>query len=59
MVLQRPGNDTRNGFTAAFERDGEWNIAYGPEIPDANGQGQTREEARQSLAEAIGLILDG
>ncbi len=48
----------RNEFTAVFERDGEWYIAYCPEIPGANGQGRTKEEARQSLAEAIALILE-
>jgi len=48
----------RNEFTAVIERDGEWYIAYCPEIPGANGQGKTKEEARQSLAEAIALILE-
>ena len=48
----------RNEFTAIFERDGEWHIAYCPEIPGANGQGQTKGEARQSLAQAITLILE-
>jgi len=47
----------KHEFTAVFERDGDWFIAYCPEIPGANGQGQTKEEARQSLAEAISLIL--
>lgn len=47
----------RNEFTAIIEKDGEWFIAYCPEIPGANGQGRTRDEARESLAEAIGLIL--
>jgi predicted RNase H-like HicB family nuclease len=47
-----------NEFTAVFERDGEWYIAYCPEIPGANGQGRTKEEARQSLAEAIALVLE-
>jgi predicted RNase H-like HicB family nuclease len=47
----------RNEFTAVFERDGEWYIAYCPEIPGANGQGRTKDEARHSLAEAIMLIL--
>ncbi len=47
----------RNEFTAIIERDGEWFIAYCPEIPGANGQGRTREEARHSLGEAIALIL--
>jgi predicted RNase H-like HicB family nuclease len=47
-----------NEFTAIFEQDGEWLIAYCPEIPGANGQGKTREEARNNLAEAIALILE-
>ena len=46
-----------NEFTAIIEKDGDWFIAYCPEIPGANGQGRTREEARESLAEAIALIL--
>ncbi len=47
----------RNEFTAVFERDQGWYIAYCPEIPGANGQGHTKDEARQSLADAIALIL--
>ena len=47
-----------NEFTAVFERSGDWVIAYCPEIPGANGQGHTKEEARASLVEAIALILD-
>ena len=39
-------------------RDGEWFIAYCPEVPGANGQGRTKDEARKSLAEAIELILE-
>jgi predicted RNase H-like HicB family nuclease len=45
-------------FTAIFERDGDWIVAYCPEIPGANGQGRTKEEARTSLVEAIALILE-
>jgi predicted RNase H-like HicB family nuclease len=45
-------------FTAIIERDEDWYIAYCPEIPGANGQGRTIEECRQSLAEAIRLILE-
>ena len=48
----------RNEFTAVIERDGDWFIAYCPEIPGANGQGRTVEECRRSLAEAIALILE-
>jgi predicted RNase H-like HicB family nuclease len=46
-----------NEFTAIVEKDGEWFIAYSPEIPGANGQGRCKEEALASLSEAIGLIL--
>ena len=47
-----------NEFTAIVERDGEWHIAYSPEVPGANGQGRTKEECLQSLADAISLILE-
>jgi len=48
----------RNEFTAIIERDGDWHIAYCPEIPGANGQGRTKDEARGSLAESIAPILE-
>lgn len=47
-----------NEFTAIIEPDGDWFVAYCPEIPGANGQGRTKDEAKQSLAEAIALILE-
>jgi len=46
-----------NEFTAIFERDDEWFIGYCPEILGANGQGRTLDECRDSLREAIALIL--
>lgn len=46
-----------NTFTAIIERDGDWHIAYRLEIPGANGQGRSKDEARKSLADAIALIL--
>ena len=46
-----------NTYTAIFERDGDWYVAYCPEVPGANGQGGTKEDARASLAGAIDLIL--
>ncbi len=48
----------RNEFTAVFEKDGEWHVAYCPEIPGANGLGSFRDEALASLRDAIALILD-
>ncbi|MBI2917383.1 MAG: type II toxin-antitoxin system HicB family antitoxin [Chloroflexi bacterium] len=47
-----------NEFTAIIERDGEWYVAYCLEIPGANGQGKTKDEALRSLTEAIALILE-
>jgi predicted RNase H-like HicB family nuclease len=44
-------------FTAIIEKDGEWYIAYCPEIPGANGQGKSVEKAKESLAAAIALIM--
>ena len=48
----------RNEFTAVIERDDDWYIAFSPEVPGANGQGRTPDEAKTSLAEAIALILE-
>jgi predicted RNase H-like HicB family nuclease len=47
-----------NEFTAIVEQDGKWFISYCPEVPGANGQGETREESLASLREAIALILE-
>ena len=47
----------RNEFTAIFEQDEGWYIAYCPEIAGANGQGRTLQECRESLVGAIALIL--
>jgi len=46
-------------FTAVIEEaeeGGYW--AHCPEVPGANGQGETVEEAKESLAAAISVILD-
>jgi len=47
-----------NEFTALIEPDGEWFVAYCPEVPEANGQGRTEAEAKQDLAAAIALVLE-
>ncbi|HTL04885.1 MAG TPA: type II toxin-antitoxin system HicB family antitoxin [Gemmatimonadales bacterium] len=54
----RSSNEMRHEFTAVFETQGDWVVAYCPEVPGANGQGRTKSEARDSLAEAIVLILE-
>ena len=48
----------RNEFTAIVERDGAWHVAYCPEVPGANGQGKSRDEALVNLREAIVLIVE-
>jgi predicted RNase H-like HicB family nuclease len=39
------------------EDDDPWYIAFCPEVPEANGQGATEQEAIQSLKGAIELVL--
>ena len=45
-------------FTAVFEQDGEWWLGYVEELPGANTQGRTLEEARENLKEAITLVIE-
>ena len=45
-------------FTAVFEKVPEGYIGYVEELPGANTQGETLEEARTNLVEAVLLILD-
>jgi predicted RNase H-like HicB family nuclease len=47
-----------NEFTAIIERDGNWFIAQCPEVPEANGQGRTADEAKSDLVAAIRLVLE-
>jgi predicted RNase H-like HicB family nuclease len=47
-----------NEFTAIVEYADEWYVAYCAEIPGANGQGKTRDEALASLRDAVALILE-
>ena len=44
-------------FTAVFQKVPEGYIAFVEEIPGANTQGATLEEARENLAEAVALVL--
>jgi predicted RNase H-like HicB family nuclease len=48
-----------NEFTAVIvpaEEGGYW--AYCPEVPGANGQGETLDEVRENLAEANELMIE-
>ena len=41
-----------------FEKGERYYIGYCPEVPGANGQGETIDECRENLREAIELILE-
>jgi predicted RNase H-like HicB family nuclease len=45
-------------FTAVFEKVAEGYIAFIEELPGANTQGATLEEARANLQEAVELVLE-
>jgi predicted RNase H-like HicB family nuclease len=45
-------------YTAIIERDNGWFVAHCVEIPGASGRGPTLEAAKESLAEAIVLVLE-
>ncbi len=45
-------------FTAVFQQDEGWWIGYVEELPGANAQERTIEEARESLREAVSDVLE-
>ena len=45
-------------FTAVFQKTDKWWIAFVEELPGANAQGETIDEARENLKEAVELILE-
>lgn len=45
-------------FTAVFEQDGEWWVGDVEELPGANTQGRTLDEARENPREALQLIIE-
>ena len=45
-------------FTAVYRNTGEWWVGTVEEVPGAISQERTLEETRESLAEAVQLILD-
>ena len=45
-------------LTAVFQKVPEGYIGFVEELPGANTQGATLEEARENLAEAVELVLD-
>ncbi len=58
FFYQKPEAVVRNEFTAVVAQDEDWYIAFCLEIPETNGQGKTREDALENLAEGILLALE-
>ncbi len=44
-------------FTAVFEKDGDLWIGYVEELPGVNTQGETLDEARENLKDALDMVL--
>lgn len=53
-----PENVLEMELTAVYRRVPEGYIAFVEELPGANTQGETLEEARANLREAVALVLD-
>ncbi len=45
-------------FSAVYEQHGDGWIGYVEELPGANTQGRTLEEARENLKEAVQLVIE-
>ena len=45
-------------LTAAFKKVDDWWAAWVEEIPGANTQGKTIEEARENLKDALRMVLE-
>jgi predicted RNase H-like HicB family nuclease len=45
-------------LTAVFKKFSEGYIAFVEELPGANTQGETLEEAKRNLIEAVDLVLE-
>ena len=45
-------------FTAVYQRDDGWWLGYVEELPGANAQERTLEEARESLRDAVADVLE-
>lgn len=45
-------------YTAAFQKDGKWIMAWIEEIPGVITQGRTMKEARENLQDALQLMLE-
>ena len=52
------GGDKMEQYTAVYQRDGDRWVAFVEELPGANTQGRTLDEARENLRDAVLMILE-
>jgi predicted RNase H-like HicB family nuclease len=57
LVITRPW-ELRMSLTAVYMQVPEGYVAFVEELPGANTQGETLEEARENLQEAVALVLE-
>lgn len=60
ISLQTPVSNTMKTFTAIIERDPDTNlyVGYVPGFAGAHSQGETVDELRENLREAIEMLLE-
>ena len=58
MVAPKLMKHEFNAVVEPPDEDDPWWIAYCPEVPGANGQGKSEQEALEDLKPAIQLILE-
>lgn len=61
MASRREVNEILEGvnFTMKYRQtDSGWWIAYCEEVPEARTQGETKDETRENLKDAIAFILE-
>lgn len=49
---------SKHQFTAVYKKSGKWYIGWIEEIPGVNTQGETIEETKENLKEALSLIIE-
>ena len=45
-------------LTAVYKKSGKWYLGWVEEIPGVNTQGETLEEVKENLKEALVLVLE-
>ena len=58
LAVRAYDNEMHLQFTAVFQKVPEGYIGFVEELPGANTQGATLEEARTNLQEAVAMVLE-